>query len=34
VTSPDGHKRVFGDPKAGFQRYPGEPERPVYGRWR
>ena len=34
VTGPDGKKRVFGDPNGGFLRYPGEPERPIYGRWR
>jgi hypothetical protein len=32
VTDPRGDKRVYGTPNAGFERYPGEPQPPVYER--
>jgi len=32
VTDRQGHKRVFGDPNGGFERYPGEPQRLIYER--
>jgi hypothetical protein len=30
VTDRHGRKRVYGTPNAGFERYPGQGERPVY----
>src|SRR5262249_53178885 len=32
VTDPDGHKRVYGEPNGGFEKYPGQPKAPVYER--
>jgi hypothetical protein len=32
VTGPHGHVWQFGEPNAGFERFPGEPPRPVYER--
>jgi hypothetical protein len=32
VTDRDGHKRQYGEPNAGFERYPGQGERPVFER--
>jgi hypothetical protein len=36
VTDKNGHRRVYGEPNAGFERYPGQGNRPVYERkdWR
>jgi hypothetical protein len=36
VTDQHGHKRVYGEPNAGFERYPGQGDRPIYERrdWR
>jgi hypothetical protein len=31
VTDRHGHRRVYGTPNAGFERYPGQGERPVIG---
>ena len=32
VTGPDGRTRTYGEPNAGFERYPGQPEPPIYER--
>jgi len=32
VTDRHGHKRVYGEPNAGFERYPGQEGRAVYER--
>jgi hypothetical protein len=32
VTDSHGHKRVFAQPNAGFERHPGQPQSPVYDR--
>jgi hypothetical protein len=32
VTDQHGHRRVYGEPNAGFERYPGQGNRPVYER--
>jgi hypothetical protein len=32
VTDRHGRRRVYGTPNAGFERYPGQGERPVYRR--
>jgi hypothetical protein len=32
VTDQHGHRRVYGEPNAGFERYPGQGARPVYER--
>jgi hypothetical protein len=32
VTGPRGHRRQYGEPNGGFERYPGQPPRPIYRR--